>query len=572
MKLIFTHLLIVACILSSEAQITHENDVVINEIMADPSPNIALPEWEYIELYNASESSININNWNLIVGKKELSFKEDVVIQANDYLILCHNDAIEELSVHGNCHGFSSFQISNSGTNISLIDENEHTISSLEFDISWHSATYKNEGGWSLEQIDPYNPCIGKANWSSSNDKSGGTPGKANSILDDNPIAPKLDHINPVSNNEIEVFFNQNMNLGSLQNIDNYTITEFDIHPEEIESVKHKNNYVKLSFNIDFEENKIYTLNINNVKNCKDIPLENEINISFGIPSVAIRNDIIINEILFNPISPGVDYLELYNRSDKIIDLKGIVFGTVKKSFPNPPDTTLKEICTESRIILPHSYILLSTDREIVMYQYDSDIEENFIDVKSFPAFPNEEGHVIICDKNRKIIDEMNYSDKMHYDLLSVTQGVALERISTDNSSLDKNNWHSASYNFNYGTPGYKNSMATNVNKDFNINEINIVPEIFSPDGDAFDDICSIHYNLKDNGYSLNVKIFNSNGLLIRNLLNNSLVSDKGVIYWDGCDDNNRCISPGIYIIQVEIFDLKGFVKRIRNVVVVAKQ
>lgn len=577
MKLISTTLLIIVSfiftqIANCQQQMIHINDIVINEIMADPSPHISLPEWEYIELYNSSDTAIKIDKWKIIIGKKELSFKHNIIIQADEFLILCHNDAVEELSVFGNCHGFSSFQITNSGTNISLIDENDNLISSVNFDISWHSTNYKKEGGWSLEQIDPYNPCAGKNNWNSSDDKKGGTPGYSNSIINENIIPPRLDHINPVSNNCIEAFFNQNMNLKYLQKIDNYLIEELNLHPSKTEMIQYKNDYVKLFFDYDFEENKLYTLNINNVTNCKDIPPENEIKAVFGIPSEVTRNDIIINEILFNPTSPGVDYIELYNRSDKVIDLKEILFGIIKQSFPNPPDTSLKEICSEGRIILPHSYILLSSDKEIVMYQYDidEDKDENFLDVESFPNFPNEEGHIIICDKSRDIIDEMKYSDKIHYELLTTTQGVALERISSENSSLDKNNWHSASYNFNYGTPSYKNSMSANVKNNINKKEINIIPEIFSPDGDAYNDICGIYYNFDNNGYSLNIKIFNSDGLLIRNLLNNNLVNDEGVTYWDGRNDDNHRVNPGIYIIQTEIFDLKGNVKRIRNVVVVA--
>ena len=111
MKLIFATLLIVACISSSSAQISHENDIVINEIMADPNPTIALPEWEFIELFNTTDSDIYINRWKLIIGKKEFTFNEDIVIQADDYLILCHEDAFEEFSSYGNCQGFSSFQI-----------------------------------------------------------------------------------------------------------------------------------------------------------------------------------------------------------------------------------------------------------------------------------------------------------------------------------------------------------------------------------------------------------------------------------------------------------------------------
>ena len=572
MKHLLCSLLIMVCTLSNRAQTAYENDIVINEIMADPSPSVRLPEWEFVELYNTSDSTINIKNWKLILGKKEFSFKEDTELQSDEYLILCHKNAVDNLSLYGNCHAFSSFQITNSGSDIILIDENENLISSVNFDISWHPSTYKKDGGWSLEQIDAFNPCAGKANWSSSNAKAGGTPGMINSIANENIILPKLDHINPISHNELEVFFNQNMNLESLNNIDNYFICELNLSPKKIELINYKHDYVKLIFDYFFEEGDLYTLNINNVTNCKDIPLDNEIKAQFGMPSEVSRNDIVINEILFNPISPGVDYLELYNRSNKVIDLKEFMFGTIKQSFPNPPDTILKEICSESRIMLPHSYVLLSTDKEIVMEQYldaDTDPNTDFLDVESFPSFPNEEGHVIICDKNRVPIDEMKYSDKMHYDLLSVTQGVALERVSSENPSMDENNWHSASFNVNYGTPGYKNSATTDINDKIEKNKISIIPEIFSPDGDGDDDICSICYNVENLGCSLNIKVFNTDGLLIRNLFNNNLVSNEGVVHWDGSDDNNRSVTPGIYIIQAEIFDLKGNVARSRNVVVV---
>ena len=112
--------------------------------------------------------------------------------------------------------------------------------------------------------------------------------------------------------------------------------------------------------------------------------------------------------------------------------------------------------------------------------------------------------------------------------------------------------------------------MATDIDADIEKNEISIIPEAFSPDGDAYDDICGICYKLDENGYTLNIRIFNSDGILVRNLLNNNLVNCEGVIYWDGCDDNNRCVSPGIYIVQAEVFDLNGNVNRSRKVVVVS--
>ena len=551
-------------------------DIVLNEIMADPSPPIELPEWEYIELYNVSDYPINLNEWKLTIGNSEYLFDESIEIQAKEYLILCDENAIDEFLVFGLCKDFSSFKVSNTGVNIALFDNKESLISSVDFDVSWHSSSYKEDGGWSLEQIDYDNPCAGKPNWSSSVCGDGGTPGECNSINNNNIIRPDIDYIYPLSNNSIAIHFNQNMNMESLLNTENYFIKEMQTNPKEINTITYKNDYIELIFGQEFQESNLYTLSINNIRNCKDISNENEIETTFGTPVKAEHNDIIINEVLFNPITPGVDYLEIYNRSNKVIDLSKLLIGTIKESFPNPPDTIAKEICSHSRIILPNSYILLSSDNDIVIEQYlntESQLpisrSQIFIEMVSFPSFSNDEGKIFICNKSREIIDEVYYSDKMHYDLLVETKGVSLERISFDNPSLDKTNWHSASYNVNYGTPGYINSVAVNDIKTTEYEEICIIPEIFSPDGDGFDDICAINYNLNNNGYSLNIKIFNSKGILIKNILENTLVSHSGYAIWDGCNDNNNAVNPGIYIVQVEIFDREGYLKRIKECVVV---
>ncbi len=552
-------------------------DIVINEIMADPSPPVGLPEWEYVELYNVTDYPIDLKGWKFVAGTTEYRFDESIEINPKDYLILCHEDAVGNFLIFSLCKGFISFKVSNSGLDLALFDDKDQLISSVDFDVSWHSASYKEEGGWSLEQIDEENPCAGKRNWGSSVSGAGGTPGKCNSIRNNNVIPPELDYIFPLSDNMVAVHFNQNMNVESLNIVENYIIKEMQKHPTTIYTILNKNDYVELVFDQEFEEETLYTLNIDNVRNCKDVDMENETDVIFGIPSEVGFGDVVINEILFDPISPGVDYLEIYNRSDKVIDLSELLIGTIKESFPNPPDTVLKTICSDGRLMLPRSYMLISSDNDMVVSQYwtednFAEIDKSicFIETKEFPSFTNAEGRVIVCTKSREILDEVYYSEKMHYDLLIETKGISLERIAFEKSSLDESNWHSASYNVNYGTPGYENSMAMNDIEKVSDEEVSIIPEIISPDGDGFDDNCAICYELKENGLTLNINIFNSKGNLIRNILHNNLVSDEGFVIWDGCDDNHQTVEPGIYIIQIELFDLEGNVKRIRKVVVVA--
>ena len=47
----------------------------------------------------------------------------------------------------------------------------------------------------------------------------------------------------------------------------------------------------------------------------------------FGLPDYVQPKDIVINEILYDPLPGGSDFVELYNKSNKIIDLKNLFFS-----------------------------------------------------------------------------------------------------------------------------------------------------------------------------------------------------------------------------------------------------
>jgi hypothetical protein len=49
----------------------------------------------------------------------------------------------------------------------------------------------------------------------------------------------------------------------------------------------------------------------------------------FALPEAPVANDVVINEILFDPNTGGVDFVELYNRSKKTINLKDLRLGSM---------------------------------------------------------------------------------------------------------------------------------------------------------------------------------------------------------------------------------------------------
>ena len=547
----------------------HENDIVINEIMADPEPYVGLPSKEYIELYNTTDHSICLKNWVLQIGNSSKTINQNINIGSKGFIILCKEEAVPLLSEYGDCVGFSSFSVPNSGSLISLLSDDTKRIHNLVFGLTWYRDQDKSDGGWSLEQIDPHSPCLGAENWRASCDPKGGTPGAINSVDDNNFIAPDIDYVNVLSPNSIEVVFNQNMDMYSLANTDNYTIVEFNSHPYISTPSQDDYKSVTISFSQNFLVFGFYNLLVFGSSNCSGIPVLDGCGCVFGIPNEAVGGDVVINEILFDPISPAADYIELYNNSDKVFNISDLKLGVVKSSFPNPPDTTIKEITSEHRQLFPGQYLLLTTTPDIVGAQYECEID-NFITAKSFPSYPNS-GAGVLLYYNDKIIDFMSYSEDSHYPLLTETKGVSLERVNPKISSTDPENWHSAAAPL-YGTPGYQNSVYIENIENDNSALVEVTPTVFSPDGDGFHDVTTINLSIFDTDYTAKIMIFDSQGKYVKNLVPGQNIASQNRFVWNGLDDNGRIVPAGIYVVFIEVFDIQGDIKRFKKAVVVASK
>ena len=547
-----------------------EGDVVINEIMADPSPVVGLPEWEYVELFNTTSLAINMKDWTLTIGTATKIFPT-IQMEPLGYLILCKDDGEGELSAYGSTCGFSSFSVANAGATIRLFSPDETLVSEVSFNETWYHDADKRNGGWSLEQIDPFNPCAGSDNWSASNDVSGGTPGRENSINDLNEIQPKVARVSMLDDNMVLLWFDQQMNRTSLAEAAHYQVEELGLYPVEVVCNPVNLTSVELLFDFSFQEGELYTLLLNGLENCSGHLIKTNTRVRFGIPNTILPGEVLINEILFDPISPGVDYVELYNHSDKTFDLSELKLGVIRESFPNPTDTVLKAITEDSRLFLPQSYLLLSTDAYTVGRQYDCDIPD-FVDMDAFPSYPNSGGIALLMSREGMVVDRMSFSEKMHYPLLKETKGVALERVSWDVPSEQADNWHSAVEAVHFGTPGYANSMMAVGQPVTDETPITIEPMVFSPDGDGFDDHCLVSYQLNELESTMNAYVFNMAGQMVRHLVKGELVGQEGSFVWNGLDSRGCRVPIGLYVVVTEVFDMNGMVKKYRNAVVVASR
>lgn len=547
-----------------------ENDIVINEIMADPTPVVGLPEWEYIELFNTTDFTIDLRNWMLTIGTTTKTIPT-ISIAPLGYLILCKDDAVAELSGYGPTCGFQSFSIANAGATLRLFLPDTTLVSEVSFNDTWYQDPDKKNGGWSLEQIDPFNPCAGVANWSASTDVSGGTPGRENAINAPNEITPKVARVSMIDDDMVLLWFDQQMNRPSLANPENYLVKELNIKPIDVICNPINASSVEVRFAYSFQEGVVYTLLLNGMESCSGHPVAPDTEVRFGIPNEVGSGEILINEILFDPLSTSVDYVELYNYSNKTFDLSELKLGVIKESFPNPADTSLIAITDDSRLFLPQAYLLLSTNACSVGQQYECEITE-YVDMAAFPSYPNSGGIALLMSRQGVMVDQMAYDEKMHYSLLKETKGVSLERVSWEAPSDQSDNWHSAAEAVHFGTPGYANSMMAAEQDDVDDAAIIIDPSVFSPDGDGWDDHCVIAYGFDKPGNTINVYIFNVEGQLVRHLVKGELVGQEGSFVWNGLDSRGNRVPLGVYIVVAEVFDMDGLVKKYKEAVVVASR
>ncbi len=534
-------------------------DVVINEIYPDPSPSIGLPGYEYLELYNRTGNTISLDGWKLIIGTSEKDF-QNVNIKPDGYLILAKTSAAHDFANFGDFYGFSSFSLTNSGQLLTLKNNSGIVISQVEYDKSWYHDPDKEEGGWSIEQINPDNTCSGSDNWHASESSYGGSPAEKNSVYDDILLLPAIQRFKLVGNDILTIWFNQAMDLSEVENRNFYSVDDGVGQPSAVYTDESEPQKAELYFGNPFSTGILYQMQVSSsITNCMGLHPGNDLLFSFGIPENLRPLDVVINEVLFNPLGDGVDYVELYNRSEKVIDVSRCKIGSVRISPPNPPDTSLYPVSENQWLLMPGGYLVLTKSPEKVKSQYATENPDAFLTVSPFPSYNNESGTVILSTNDDNLIDAFTYNESMQYPLLNFVDGVALERINPDSPTTDINNWHSASESVGFGTPGYKNSQW--VNPEITNDEITIEPETFSPDNDGHDDVINIRYHFDKPGYNLKILIYDQNGRLVRHLTDNQLSGISGRVSWDGITDDNTKALVGIYIFYIQAFDMDGHVK-----------
>jgi hypothetical protein len=544
-------------------------DIMITEFMADPSPSVGLPESEFIELKNNSGHPINMQHWYITDGNSKGFIKEDCIIPADSFLIVCATAYVKAFEAFGKVAGVSGFpSLDNSGDQLRLVSSDGRTIHAVEYRSAWINDLIKAQGGFTWEMIDISKPCTVQSNWNMSTAMFGGTPGATNSIAgiisDTEP--PKAVYSYAADSVHIVVVFDKPLDSNGAVNPASYSISDGINQPLAATAIAPFFNIVTLQLKTPVTSNREYLVHHDGIPDCYGHKAPTINGIRTGLADNN-PSEIVINEILFNPEAGGFDYVELYNAGKSIINAAALYVG----NSTNTAGTATVYKCAENPMpIFPGDYFVITEDTAWLKENYGIRNLNAIHSLDRLPALPDENGEVVIFSGSGKIIDAFQYSEKFHFPLIANAEGVALERIDPYDKTGSEENWFSASSDAGYGTPGGLNSQFKR--KENTVGKLEVIPETFSPDMDGFNDILSIQYSFPQSGFSCSIFIFNSSGHLVKTLVRNQLCGTEGSYRWDGLNEQNMQLPVGIYLLAAEIFDLTGKINKIRKAVILARK
>ena len=596
-----------------EKEKSSPGDVLINEVMADPSGLTKLPATEYVELHNTTDHEINLEGWAFVYDKTSIPLP-DTELPAGGYAVLYK--AGREISVADGAaevalKRFPANMI-NAGKPLALKDPSGTVI---------HSYTYpKAKAGRSIER--------GEGDkWHLSSDPRGGTPGEENSEdAPDKPDKPEKEKSSPgdVLINEVMADPRGLTKLPATEYVELHNTTDHEINLEgwifmydktsiplpdaelsaggyavlykagreisvadgaaevavkrfpanminagkplalkdPLGTVIHSYAYpkAKAGRSIECGEGDKWHLSTDprggtpgeeNSEDAPDKPDEpNKPNEPDATEQVEPR-EIILNEILFDPQPRGSEYIELYNRSDRTLSTNGLAIALRKSDGHLGTRHSLTSLATT---LAPGDYLVLTSDPNGVASLFRTPALDAIGRFK-LPALNNQGATIVLLrTADSTVVDEVTYSAKWHSSAVKIRRGVALERISPDGSSQEAANWTSASSETGYGTPGYKNSQSGTSS------QIEEGATISEPEYNVSTRDYLIRYRMDKPDYRCQMAVYSSNGQKVAVIANNQLLTPEGEIRWDGAG-----LSPGVYIFYVELYHPDGSSQHIRK-------
>ena len=536
--------------------------IVVNEIMYAPGGDE--PEW--VEFLNISDVPVNLKNWTISDNRTSLRSRVssgNLIVQPAGFVLIAKDTTVhssyDTIPAPVSISNFSALN-NTSPDAVVLFDTRSITIDSVAYDPLWGG-----NDGRSLERIDPLGPSNSISNWISSVSPAHGTPGRTNTV-----VMKDVDvRFETVTASGTTILI-QVLNAGRLPVLSfevdlssNFNGSEIAAGTIPFSGILARGESVFLSFNwLDAPPGRTAVLLLIDLPG--DQRPENNTDTVFVVRQFKL-NDVVINEIMFEPLSGQNEWLELVNRTERTIDLAGWQI----RDLPAPSGSTNRFTIGGSNGLLgPGGFKVLAAESTFHALFPNADTSSVilFRQAGGF-SFGNDGDAVILTDLSGALIDSLAYSPSWHHPKIRDTRGRSLERIRPDLGTNDPRNW-STSADPAGGSPGIRNSIFTaGVSST---SSLSFSPNPFSPDGDGYEDHCAVRFNIPDPVSVVRIGIYDLGGRLIRMLADGEPFGTQGEVVWDGMESGRRKARIGPHIVLLEAIGADGSVFSARGVVVVA--
>ena len=264
-------------------------------------------------------------------------------------------------------------------------------------------------------------------------------------VVDETP--PVLLSVTATTSNTLEILFDEPVDQASLSTnsflVDNNIGT-----PTEVVVSQDNPALVILTFTQTLENFVSYTITISNIRdnagNNADSQMANFSYVEIAQPSF---EDLIITEIFADPTPsvglPDFEYIEIFNRSNKVFNLEDIAFSS---------GSSPKKI--SSFTLLPNDYVIICDEDA----KDDFSVYGNVATIDGFPALTNGGDDLSITDENGNIIFEVSYQLSWYKDNEKSSGGWSLELVELEGPYNCNGNWYASQSSIG-GSPGMANSV-----------------------------------------------------------------------------------------------------------------
>ncbi|MBN2732153.1 MAG: lamin tail domain-containing protein [Balneolaceae bacterium] len=420
-------------------------DIFINEFTYDPPEGST----EYIELYNSSSKSLDLQNWTINdnTGNRKIITEGQFIVPPDSFVVIAPDNTLlqnnPDITLVAVGNRFPS--LNNSGDDIVLRDKTGERLDSLSYNADWGGDQVALERR--TTEVKPIEANFGNA------PNGFGTPGNQNEISPDT-TPPNLAAFSIIDSQSLEFVFTEQIEESSATNTENYTLSGgIPVNSAIVAG----GDTVRIGLAEAMQNNTSYTATINKVNDIFSNTLTNrDTTFTYFEISPVDSGDIFINEFMYDPPSGQTEYIELYNPSSRSLNIQN---WTVNDNTGN------RRIITEEQFIVPpDSFVVVAPDPTL---------RDNYPDValitmgSRFPSLNNSGDNIILRDQNGTLLDSLRYTSNWG------GNEVALERRTTNIAPIGANFGDAPN---EFGTPGSTNQVTPD-NEPPILNSLRILDE-----------------------------------------------------------------------------------------------